>query len=42
MPAPRSAPRGRSAQRPAPRVSHSIEAVITETVALLDEAGEPA
>lgn len=34
--------RGRRAGGPRQRASHSLEAVVTEAVALLDEAGEPA
>jgi AcrR family transcriptional regulator len=42
MPAPRTSARTAAAKTPRRRVSHSMEAVIAEAVALLDEAGEPA
>jgi AcrR family transcriptional regulator len=42
MPAPRTSTRTRASKAPRRRVSHSLEAVISEAVALLDEAGEPA
>src|SRR6478735_10322024 len=38
MDQPRAAPAGRGRRR----ASHSMEAILTESVALLDEAGEPA
>jgi AcrR family transcriptional regulator len=42
MPAPRTGARGRSSGGGRRRASHSSEAVISEAVALLDEAGETA
>ena len=42
MPAPRTGGPTRSRQGGRRRASHSMEAVVAETVALLDEAGEPA
>ena len=42
MPAPRSAGPTRSRAGGRRRASHSMEAVVSEAVALLDEAGEPA
>jgi AcrR family transcriptional regulator len=42
MPAPRKSTRTAAAKGARRRVSHSMEAVISEAVALLDEAGEPA
>jgi AcrR family transcriptional regulator len=42
MPAPRTGARGRSSGGGRRRTSHSSEAVISEAVALLDEAGETA
>ena len=42
MPAPRTSGRGRSSGGGRRRASHSIEAVISEAVTLLDEAGETA
>src|ERR1700759_3080233 len=42
MPAPRTGARGADTKAGRRRASHSMEAVISEAVALLDEAGEPA
>jgi AcrR family transcriptional regulator len=42
MPAPRPASRTGAATTSRRRASHSLEAVVTEAIALLDEAGEPA